>query len=670
MKHFTFTDNLPESFQTAILLKESYFKQEKMEEFYVKPLVQLGVSRDSLIAFDLFYPKKTVPAVDAKAYLARLLPALSGLGVANIVVCDAAYFKYLTGLTKPDQHIGYVHKCTIKDYKHLNIIYALNYAVFMHNPNQVARLDLALQTVADHINGSLTTLGGDKLLDPIYIAKADYDGLQRQLDLLLLEPMITCDVETFGLTLAEGGIGTIAFSKDENYAVAAMLRHTATEDASRAFKMLKIFFEKYQGTIIYHNASFDIKMIIYNCFMKHPLDKVGMLHGLHTMTHKIHDTKIIVYLATNTTAGNELGLKANVHEYLGNYGVNVNDITKIPEPDLLEYNAKDCIGTYYVFNKFYPLMLKDNQLDVYNDMMLPSLKLIIQMELVGMPIDMDQVLITDKYLEDIRNEHYEAIMTDPYTLAAQDIYRQAELDKWNATLKKTVHGLDKVEHLVFNPGSSTQLPYLLHDVMALPVVDYTPTKAPATGSKTIAKLMAHTDDPSKLKVLQHLIDLNEVTTILSTFMPAFKAAHLKDNGHYLHGSFNIGGTLSGRLSSSKPNLQNIPSGSKYGQAVKECFKPSPGYLMVGADFNSLEDRINTLLTKDINKLRVYTDGYDGHCLRAYAYFKDQMPDIRQVEEHTKCYEVNSQTFTEHDTINLNGKILTGSEFYEHISNLN
>lgn len=88
--------------------------------------------------------------------------------------------------------------------------------------------------------------------------------------------------------------------------------------------------------------------------------------------------------------------------------------------------------------------------------------------------------------------------------------------------------------------------------------------------------------------------------------------------------------------------------------------------MVGADYSSLEDRINALLTKDTNKIKVYVDGYDGHCLRAYAYFKDQMPDIQQADEGTLCYEVNGQTFTEHDSINFNGKLLTGKQFYEEI----
>lgn len=61
--------------------------------------------------------------------------------------------------------------------------------------------------------------------------------------------------------------------------------------------------------------------------------------------------------------------------------------------------------------------------------------------------------------------------------------------------------------------------------------------------------------------------------------------------------------------------------------LKECFTYEGGWLFMGLDFASLEDRISALTTKDPNKLKVYTDGYDGHCLRAYAYFGDKMPDI-------------------------------------------
>lgn len=149
------------------------------------------------------------------------------------------------------------------------------------------------------------------------------------------------------------------------------------------------------------------------------------------------------------------------------------------------------------------------------------------------------------------------------------------------------------------------------------------------------KKMTKEEAKKVLELLEHLKALNEVTKILNTFIPAFKNKHIiRDGWHYLTGNFNLGSVKSGRLSSSKPNLQQIPStGTSYAKTIKKCFKlfkNKRGYspwLFCGADFWSLEDRISALTTKDPNKLLPYTDGYDGHCLRAYAYFKDQMPDI-------------------------------------------
>ena len=70
------------------------------------------------------------------------------------------------------------------------------------------------------------------------------------------------------------------------------------------------------------------------------------------------------------------------------------------------------------------------------------------------------------------------------------------------------------------------------------------------------------------------------------------------------------------------NLQNIPANSTYGKLIKTCFSAPEGWLFGGADFNSLEDYISALTTKDKNKLKVYESGFDGHCLRAAYYFPE------------------------------------------------
>jgi DNA polymerase-1 len=86
--------------------------------------------------------------------------------------------------------------------------------------------------------------------------------------------------------------------------------------------------------------------------------------------------------------------------------------------------------------------------------------------------------------------------------------------------------------------------------------------------------------------------------------------------------------VSGRLSSSDPNLQNIPANSEYAKLIKKCFKAPFGWIFAGADFNSLEDYVSALTTRDPNKLAVYEKGFDGHCLRAAHYFREQCPHIQ------------------------------------------
>jgi DNA polymerase-1 len=164
-----------------------------------------------------------------------------------------------------------------------------------------------------------------------------------------------------------------------------------------------------------------------------------------------------------------------------------------------------------------------------------------------------------------------------------------------------------------------------------------------------------------LGILKHLKALNEVDKIRSTFIPAFEQKTYKHKDSWnLHGNFKLGGTVSGRLSSSAPNMMNLPStGTVYAKQIKRCFKAPKGYLMVGADFSSLEDRISALLTKDPNKLSVYSEGFDGHALRAYAYFKNQMPDI--VEEIAKAELPGKFYKITHDD---------GTEEYIHESQLN
>jgi len=265
------------------------------------------------------------------------------------------------------------------------------------------------------------------------------------------------------------------------------------------------------------------------------------------------------------------------------------------------------------------------------------------MELCGMPINLGKVLTTEHKLDDIARKHTDAIMSNPIIIAFNDVLRALEAEKANQTLKVLRKTANDFLGLEFNPNSNKQLALLLHDHLGLPVLDTTATGAPSTSGKSLKGLKERIKKSRKWKgkgyesLIDDILELHEVSTILNTFIPAFKDNSISKQGwQYLHGCFNLGGTKSGRLSSNDPNLTNIPStGTQYAKDMKTCFQTPPGptedsptgWLMVGADFRSLEDMISALQTKDPNKLKIYTDGYDGHCLRAHKYFGEQMLDI-------------------------------------------
>ena len=213
----------------------------------------------------------------------------------------------------------------------------------------------------------------------------------------------------------------------------------------------------------------------------------------------------------------------------------------------------------------------------------------------------------------------------------------------------------------FSPGSPKQLQVLLFEVLKLPVIELTKTKQPATGGEVIEKLANHVKEESLKKLFTALVGYTGAQKILSTFITAFEKAiaHNPDDPRvYLHGSFNLGGTVSGRLSSSDPNLQNLPVKGLFGKLVKSCFQAWTRHLFVGADFNSLEAMINALTTKDPNKLVVYENGLDSHSWNAYGYWPEKMPDVHAQME--KSYLQGKFYKTEQPD---------GSFIYQHESDL-
>lgn len=656
MQYITFGSNrLPK--QVVILIPNTHINRMDIEKHYVQPLVAQGMLADNIMAIGLNTQRGTTPVAKCiKPCLDILKDRIIGIGATHVIVCHAGYFKTLTGQRRAEPHIG-----TSLPAKYwgltteLNVTYAPSYAQAMYNNQAADKIKQSLQHVRQQVltDKAVTT-------NQLFEGKMRYviptaNERNQVLATLLKEEKLAIDIETTGFSL-ESDILTIAFSRNNASGIGFHWLHLPEFQIA-----LKNFFIKYEGKKIYHNGPFDTKLLINKLFMKNAEDYEGMLDGLHHMWKNAEDTKAIAFCALNSTADIDYSLKALGQPYAGDWSVDFK--SHITHSDLLHYNMQDTAVTQWVFEQYYPKMVAENQEEVYKKVFLPSLKTITLMELIGMPLNIGTVFNVEEQLVQIQQKHYTAIMQNPKIIDFTDYLRESAAEKANKRLKKLRKTKDDFLSLSFNPNSGPQMSAFLHEHLGLPILNTTDKGNPSTSADALKALSgyvkSHGLDNEYIEIMEHFVELSEVSKILSTFINAFKDHSLEREGwHFLHGNFNLGGTISGRLSSSGPNLQNIPSDSRrqYAKIVKSCFQAprvaahhNHGWLFVGADYSSLEDRISALLTKDPNKLAVYLHGYDGHCLRAYAYFPDQMEELQarlaKLTEHSDEYvaAINSIT---------------------------
>lgn len=635
MQYLYFGTEEKQSYRTCILVND--IRKTDILKAYIEPF---GLNKEEIIVISLYQKpnSKKTPASDQKAYLNdELVPVLNNLDVEYLLVGDGDYFKTITGVGKVDAVLGYVKESKFGSFK---TIYVPNYRTIFYDPVKVKeKIALGINALISWQAGTYIDPGVDIIKFAAY--PQTLEDIANWLDVLMTKPALTCDIEAFSLKHYSAGIGTISFAWNMGEGIAFPVDFLSSEDAAIVRQMLRVFFENYQGKLIYHLIAYDVYVLVYQLFMKHILDNEGMLYGLSVMLKNWDDTKLIAYLATNSCSGNKLSLKDQAQSFAGDYAQSdIKDIRKIPLPQLLQYNLVDCLSTWFVHNRHYDRMVADNQLDIYQSIFQPATYDIIQMQLTGLPVNMERVVEVKALLQKDNDDALAKMQSSELLQAYVYHLKEEHVRKRNEKLKTKQISINdgEVNAVVFNPNSDPQLQGFLFDHLGLPVIARTQSKQPATGGDTLKSLLNHTEDPLVKEFLNALIDFKAVDKILTSFIPAMEQAQRGEDGwYYLFGNFNLGGTVSGRLSSSDPNLQNLPANSRYAKLIKSCFAAPPGWFFCGIDFSSLEDRIGAVTTKDPNKLKVYTDGYDGHCLRAYAYFGERMPDI----DPTSVASINS-----------------------------
>lgn len=635
----------------VLLLQKGVANDFTFNRIYGTPLKNLlGNNLSSIVQAPLHYPDgvKKVPATEKKEWLNHVEDKLNQFDV--ILCSDGEYFKVLAGTSKAEGTVGvmYDSKYTTAKVMYVPSVSACNY----HPDKNLTKLDIVFNKLLDYTQNQYEEVGTGIIHS--YEHALTIPDIKRCLDSLHQYPALTFDIEARALRFTEAGIYTVCFAWDKHNYIGFPVDAFASEtERKEARKLLKEFLNTYKGNLKIHKANYDATVVCYTLFQNEDINDIkGQVEGLNILfgedTQRIDDTLVITYLATNSTAGNVLGLKELASEFAGDWAVDVKDVTKVPLDELLTYNGVDCLSTWYVYEKYYPMMVQDDQEELYRTFMLPTLKTNIRCQLNGLPINAESVLTLEKDLQLESASLCDTLYACKEVEEAQWKIAEEVTAKRNSKLKKKQTTVEENLKLL-NLHSPKQLQVLLYDVMGLPVIETTATKEPAVGKKVLKDLMNHTDNVGYKSILQALCDLADVDKILTGFIPAFKDAYVKDPSQlsFLIGNFNLGGTVSGRLSSSQPNLQNLPAtSSRFAKPVKKLFQSTDEWIYCGIDFSSLEDRISALTTKDPEKLKVYLNGYDGHCLRAYSYFKQHMPDItaeleKAVSEEQKVEIINS-----------------------------
>lgn len=645
MEYITFTEKENNTYNNVIFVHK--LRKDLILKEYITPL---GLDPAQTIAVKLHQSKskKKTPASERIEFLlTEIDDLLESLQTKYLFVADGEYFKTICKQSKVEPWIGY--KMQSDAYPGVAVFYLPPAEAAFHDP---VRFHNRIRLIADSF--VLDQAGLYQPPGTSIISKAEYPSTVSEIRLWLnrlvdMNAPLTCDIEGFSLRYTDTGVGTITFCWNQNEGIAFRVDYTSTLDEAVEIRLLlKDFFRRFNNKIIYHNITFDVSALVYQLFMDDITDQQSLLTGLEVMLKNWDDTKLIAYLATNSCAGNDNSLKALAQEFAGNYAMSeINDITKIDIAKLLTYNLVDGLSTWFVYNKYYPKMIEEQQLEIYETIFKPAVIDIIQMQLTGFPVDMQRVREVIAVLQKDSDEALKQIMSSDLVREFTEVLMYEWVEEKNATYKKKRVTMSDAEgKVIFNPNSGPQLIKLLYTYCGLPVIDTTDSNLPATGAATLKKLVNHTQDERLVALLKALQNFKAVDKILTTTMPAMlNAVPGKDGWHYLIGNFNLGGTVSGRLSSSNPNLQNLPAtGTKYAKIVKSCFRAPPGWILCGIDSNSLEDRISALTTKDPEKLKVYTDGYDGHCMRAFAYFGALMPLVQQALEEVrkggKVYKVS------------------------------
>lgn len=352
---------------------------------------------------------------------------------------------------------------------------------------------------------------------------------------------------------------------------------------------------------VFHNASFDLKMLAWNGVSLH--DK-----------YKYHDTMVLAHLLNENR---ELSFGFLVKEYYDDdYKVEFwgkyKKAEDAPEAELIQYNANDVSYTLRLYQLFNEKLLPDTlSSDVIPSTLVSHVyalqSSLLATEIAGVAVDRDYLM--QKGIE-LRTRIAELLPKMRGMVSAE--IELVETEDWLKELekRKTPKGRAAVQKPEFSFDSSKQLMRLLYDKLKLPEQKNDKTKQPTCDWDALEKLK------DKHELIPAIQEYRELSKIYGTYIEGTLERVVDGR---IYPSFNICGTATGRISHSNPNMGNLPRSG----GIRGMFIPDPGHVFISADFSQLEVCLSAHFTQDTNLLKIVNDGASQHDITAAALTVDR-----------------------------------------------
>lgn len=392
------------------------------------------------------------------------------------------------------------------------------------------------------------------------------EELHKLCDFFITKEYVSIDTETTSTDAISAELVGLSFSVEENKAFYVPIPAN-NEEAIKYVQIFKPLYESDKIMKIGQNIKYDYEV----------LSRYGV-----TLQGKMFDTMIAHYLIQpelhhnmDYMAETLLGYQTiHIEELLGPKGKKQKNMRDLSPTDIYEYAAEDADITLRLKNVLEPRLKELGVEELFWNIEMPLVRVLADMELNGVCLDTEALQDTSKIFTE-RMKQYE-----------QEIYKEAG-EKFNISSPKQVGDI------------------LFGKMQILDKPKKTKTGQYVTSEEVLQSL------ESKSPIVRNILNYRGMKKLLSTYIDALPKLINPRTGH-IHTSFNQALTATGRLSSSDPNLQNIPVRTDDGKEIRKCFIPEEGCLFFSADYSQIELRIMAHLAEDENMMEAFREGHDIH----------------------------------------------------------